>query len=92
MENGRLPQEFTSDGPHYTNLFAYIIEEGDGFTVQVRLISHFHPQQAAWGEEIADTFETASAWIAALAEQYSIPQAGIRIEIRMQEITESTQH
>jgi hypothetical protein len=92
MENGQLPEELTLGSPHYTNLFAYIIEEDDAFTVQVRLTSHVHPQQAAWGEEIADTFETASAWIATLAEQYSIPQAGIRIEIRMQEITESTQH
>lgn len=92
MENCRLPEELPSGSSHYTNLVASIIEEDGGFTVQVRLTSHLRPQQVAWGEEIADTFETASAWIAVLAEQYSIPQAGIRIEIRMQEIAESTQH
>jgi hypothetical protein len=92
MDNDRRPDELPSGGPHYTSLFAYIIEEEDGFTVQVRLTSHFRPQQVAWGEEIADTFETASAWIVALAEQYAIPEAGITIKVRMQELVESTRH
>ena len=92
MENGRLPQAFIANDPNYTNLFACIIEEDDAFTVQVRLSSHVQPHKDAWGEEIADTFETASALITALADRFSIPQAGIKIEIRMQTITDGTLH
>jgi hypothetical protein len=92
MKTGRLPEELTWRGPNYTNLFACIVEEDEGFTVRVRLTNRLHPQQAAWGEEKADSFETASVLITALAEQFSIPQAGVTIEIRMLEIAESTQH
>lgn len=91
MENGRLPQAFIAR-PDYTNLFACIIEEDHGFTIQVRLTHHVRPHQGAWGEEIADSFETASVLITALAEKFSIPRAGIRIEIRMQTIADGTRH
>ena len=91
MENSRCPQGLVAH-PDYTDLFARITEEDHGFTVQVRLTNHIRPQQTAWGEEIADSFETASVLITALAEKFSIPRAGIRIEIRMQTIADGTLH
>ncbi len=38
----------------YTNLFARVIEEDDGYTVQVKLTNHAELERSAWGEEIAD--------------------------------------
>lgn len=61
-----------SGGPPYTHLFACISEEDDGYVVQVRLYNKVKPVHAAWGEEIADSFESASALIASLAAQHSI--------------------
>jgi hypothetical protein len=45
---------------HYTDLFASIAEEDGGYTVQVRLSNKASPQNAAWGEEIADSIEASS--------------------------------
>ena len=67
----------------YTRLFACISEEEDGYTVQVRLSNELNPEDSAWGEEIVDSFETASGLVAALAGEFSIAQACIKIEIRM---------
>lgn len=92
MEIGPLSPQLKSRELHYTNLFACIIEEDDGYTVQVRLTNHVQPRRAAWGEEIADSFETASVMITTLAAEFSIPQAGIRIQIRMQKMADGTQH
>src|ERR1700751_568515 len=58
-----------SGGPRYTHLFACISEEGDGYVVQVRLYHKVKPAHAAWGEEITDSFETASVLIASLAAE-----------------------
>lgn len=68
---------------HYTRLFACISEEEDGYMVQVRLSNEKRPENNAWGEEIVDSFETASELVAALAGEFSIAQAGIEMEIRM---------
>jgi hypothetical protein len=75
-----------------TRLFACISEEENGYTVQVRLCNEIKPENSAWGEEIADSFETASELIAALAGEFSIAQACIKIEIRMHNHKQSTRH
>jgi hypothetical protein len=69
-----------------------ISEEENGYTVQVRLCNEIKPENSAWGEEIADSFETASELIAALAGEFSIAQACIKIEIRMHNHKQSTRH
>ena len=80
------------EGFQFTDLFASISEEDDGYTVQVRLYDQRQPEHAAWGEEITDSVETASMLVAALASEFSIPQARIKIEIRMNNMTGGTRH
>ncbi len=77
---------------HYTHLFACISEEDGGYVVQVRLFNNAKPENAAWGEEITDSFETASMLIAGLAAEHSIAQDLIEIEIRMETIKQGTRH
>ena len=79
-------------GSRFTDLFASISEEDDSYTVQVRLYDRTKPDNAAWGEEIADSVETASMLVGALAAEFSIPQARIEIEIRMNNMTSGTRH
>jgi hypothetical protein len=81
-----------SDEPHFTDLFASISEEDEGYSVLVRLYDDARPENAAWGEEIADSVETASMLVEALAAEFSIPQARIKIEIRMSNLTTGTRH
>jgi hypothetical protein len=81
-----------SNGARYTHLFACISEEDDGYVVQVRLYNKVKPAHAAWGEEITDSFETASILIADLAAEHSIAQDMIEIEIRMETLTDGTRH
>ncbi len=76
----------------YSHLFARISEEDDGFAVEVRLHDEAKPQSAAWGEEIADTLETASLMVAKLASEFSIPQEHIKLEIRTNDMTNATRH
>ena len=92
MRSSPLLVESDSGGSRYTHLSASISEEEDGYTVQVRLYNPAKPENAAWGEEIADSLETASMLIAALAAEFSIPQACIKIEIRMRNMKDGTQH
>jgi hypothetical protein len=49
-------------------------------------------EEAAWGEETVDSFETASELVAALAGEFSIAQACIKIEIRMHNHKHGTRH
>jgi hypothetical protein len=81
-----------SSGARYTHLFACISEEDDGYVVQVRLYNKVKPAHAAWGEEITDSFETASVLIASLAAEHSIDQDMIEIDIRMETLTDGTRH
>jgi len=81
-----------SASSRYSHLFAWISEEDDGYAVQVRLHDEGKPQSAAWGEEIADSLEAASLMVAKLASEFSIPQGRIKIEIRMNDMTNGTQH
>jgi hypothetical protein len=84
--------ESKSGEPRYTRLFACISEEEGGYTVQVRLSSEMNPEDSAWGEERVDSFETASGLVAALAGEFSIAQACIKLEIRMYDPKQGTRH
>jgi hypothetical protein len=84
--------ESKSGKSRYTRLFACISEEEDGYTVQVRLCNEMKPENSAWGEEIVDSFETASELVAALAGEFSIAKACIKIEIRMHNHKHGTRH
>jgi len=76
----------------YTHLFARISEDENGYTILVRLYNKEKPRNAAWGEELADSFETASMLIAALAAEFAIPEGRIKIEIQMHNMKAGTQH
>ena len=92
MKTGPFLFEAKSGKSRYTRLFACISEEEDGYVVQVRLSNEKKPEKSAWGEEIVDSFETASELVAGLAGEFSIAQAGIEIEIRMHNHKNGTRH
>ena len=75
-----------------SSLSARISEEDDGFALVVRLYNPGTPEHIAWGEELTESFEMASRIVAALADEFSILQSRIKIEIRMQNIVSGTQH
>ena len=76
----------------FTNLSVRISEEEDGYTVQVKLYSRVISDNVAWGEETAGTLEMASAMVEALAAEFSILQASIKIEIRTRDPRQGTRH
>jgi hypothetical protein len=78
----------------FTRLHADIVEEDGAFTVRVRMLNHLQKknQGAAWGEEIAATFELASAMIGGLAREFSIPENCISIKIVMNRFNDGTMH
>jgi hypothetical protein len=76
----------------YTHLSACVSEEDGGFTVQVRLYDETKPKMGVWGEESADSIEAACAMLDELAAAYSIPQACIKIRMRMDNPREATRH
>ena len=76
----------------YTHMSVYISEEDDGFTVQARLYHQEKSESGAWGEEVADSFETASKLVGVLAAEFSIQQSHIKIEVRMLGMTNGTRH
>jgi hypothetical protein len=84
--------EDTKPSGRFTNLSARISEEKDGYTVQVRLYSSLIPENAAWGEGTADSLEMASEMVEAIAAEFSILQAYIKIEIRTQDPRQGTRH
>jgi hypothetical protein len=92
MTTSRFQVSSDFERSRFTDLFASISEEDDGYTVQVRLYDEATPENAAWGEEIADSIETASMLVGALAAEFSIPEARIKIEIRMNNMTDGTRH
>jgi hypothetical protein len=81
-----------SNEPRYTHLTAWLTEEEDGYVVQVRLHHAAKPANVAWGEEISDSLETASALLHTLAEKFSIPQARVDIRLRMENLQDGTRH
>lgn len=92
MRSSRLPRESKRNECHYTHLFARISEEDDGYIIVVRLYNKMISQNVAWGEEIADSFETASSLVAALAANFSIVEECITIDIRMCDLANGTRH
>jgi hypothetical protein len=76
----------------FTWLEARIREEDGAFTVTVRLQNERKKSEIAWGQEIAPTIEMASSMIGALAEEFSIPQKCISIQIDMENFREGTLH
>jgi hypothetical protein len=92
MKSGPFRFESASGKARYTKLFACISEEEDGYMVQIRLSNEAKPENGAWGEEIVDSFETASELVAALAGEFSIAQSSIEIEIRMHNHKHGTRH
>jgi hypothetical protein len=92
MTTSRFQVSSDFERSRFTDLFASISQEDDGYTVQVRLYDEATPENAAWGEEIADSIETASMLVGALAAEFSIPEARIKIEIRMNKMTDGTRH
>jgi hypothetical protein len=92
MESRRFRIKSDADVSRYTHLFVRISEEDGGYTVQIRLYDQAGPENAAWGEEIADSLEMASNLVAAVAAEFSIPQAHIKIELRMDNLADGTHH
>jgi hypothetical protein len=92
MSSNPFLVESETAASRYTHLFACISEDDGGYIVQVRLSSSVKPENTAWGEEIADSFETASMLVAALAAEFSIERERIKIEIRLENITQGTLH
>lgn len=76
----------------FTNLAVRITQEDDGFIVQVRLYSQVSPENTAWGEEPADSLEAASMMVEALAGEFSILAAQIKIDILMLDPRAGTRH
>ena len=81
-----------SGSTRFTHLEACVSEEDGSFTVQVRLTDEAEPQKGVWGEEIADSFEMASAMLGDLAIIYSIPQANIEITLQLENARDGTRH
>ena len=81
-----------SGASRYTHLSAYVSEEDGCFTVQVRLYDEAKPEKGLWGEETAESIEAASAMLDEVAAAYSIPQARIKIRVRMANAKEGTWH
>jgi hypothetical protein len=81
-----------SSEPRYTHLSAWVTEEEDGYLVQVRLRHATKPANSAWGEEISDSLEMASALLHALADKFSIPQSRVDICLRMEKLQDGTRH
>jgi hypothetical protein len=81
-----------SNQSRYTHLTAWVSEEEDGYIVQVRLHHETKPATAAWGEEISDSLETASALLQALAAKFSIPESRVDIRLRLENLRDGTRH
>ena len=81
-----------SDGPRYTHLTAWVTEEEDGYIVQVKLHHEMKPANIAWGEDISDSFEMASALLQGLADKFSIPQSRVAIRLRLENLQDGTRH
>jgi len=92
MRKPRIRTPRRQKAPRYTHLSARITEEDGGFTLHVRLYDEAQPAMAAWGEEIADSIETVSGLLDALAQEHSIPQERIRIRMQMDNAREGTLH
>lgn len=89
-----IVQPASAGRERFTHLSARITEEDDSYVVQVKLHNDAKSalEDTAWGEEIADSIESAAKMIALLAERFSIPQDRITLEIRLDDIAKSVRH
>ncbi len=78
--------------PKFTRLHARISQEVIGFTVRVHMHNHLKSDEKCWGTERAQSIEMASGMIGMLAEQFSIPQQCISINIVMSNFRDGTVH
>jgi hypothetical protein len=90
----RISSEAFSRTSRFTRLFARILEEDGAYVVQVRLDNHAlgRAEDTAWGEELADSVESASEMIADLAARFSISEDFVTLELRLDNIAENTRH
>ena len=86
------PKKQTTGPFTFTRLYAKIRQEEGAFTVSVRLLDHRDKSQGVWSQEIAPSIEIASSMIGGLAEQFSIPQKCISIDIGMANFRDGTRH
>lgn len=91
MKSGRSIGIPNAAAARYKYLLASISEDDEGYLLQVTLYDS-RRRNAAWGEELADTFEQASEWVGALAAEFSIPADCIEIELRMENAADGTRH
>ena len=92
MRSTRIRTQRRREAPRYTHLSACVSQEDGCFTVQITLYDEAMPKKGIRGEEIADSIETASALLDALAKAYSIPQERIKIRVQMDNAREGTRH
>ena len=92
MKHTWMGAQQRSGASRYTHLSAYVSEEDGCFTVQVRLYDEAQPENGAWGEETAESIEAASEMLEQVAATYAIPQACIKIRVRMANPREGTRH
>jgi hypothetical protein len=76
----------------FTHLAASVSQEDGSFTVQVRLYHEAEPENRAWAEEVADSFEEASDMLGDLAAAYAIPQTHVEITLRLENSQDGTRH
>lgn len=76
----------------FTRLHAVIREEDGAFTVSIRLQNHRKQTDALWGQEIARSIEMASLMIGSVAQDFSILQEFISIDIGMENYRDGTRH
>jgi hypothetical protein len=90
----RISSKPFSRTTRFTRLFARILEEDGAYVVQVRLDNHTlgRAEDTAWGEELADSIESASEMIADLATRFSISEDSVTLELRLDNIAENTRH
>ena len=86
-----LSSRSTTNG-RFTRLHAKIFQEDGVITVSVRLQNHLKLDESAWGEEVAGSIEIASSMIRFLADEFSIAQEFISIDIRMDDARGATLH
>jgi hypothetical protein len=76
----------------FTGLQARITQEEDGFRVSIQMQNNLNPSDTVWGVETASSIEVASGMIAQLAQQFSIPEKSISINIVMNNFRDNTLH
>jgi hypothetical protein len=56
------------------------------------MLNHLNTEQSCWGEEMAAGLAIASLMVGSLANQFSIPEECVSIEIIMRRLKDGTLH